>query len=214
MELFLLGLLLRCLPWGFQVYAAPTDVFMQSSGEEWDTIFKCATYVNLKKGEHFCKAGEKKQELFQIASGSLRVSKPTKEGSVQLGIMRTGEIGGEISFLFGGGVTVDLVADTDLVEVYVVGKTFVEKVFGENPHLAGKFYLFLASQISNRLRKKEDVLEKETKQEPTNQETVQQRANSLFSVQGGNSRPRSGTMFTFTKKADDKMPKYKPFFYY
>lgn len=63
--------------------------------------------------------------------------------------MNAGEIFGEITFMFGGGAAVSIVADEDTV-IYTIERTQVDKLFQIRPDLGGKFYKFLASQIGKR----------------------------------------------------------------
>ena len=64
--------------------------------------------------------------------------------------MKTDDIFGEITYLFGGGATVSIIADDDDVRIYTIDKSALHDLFLTKPELAAKFYKFLATQIGNR----------------------------------------------------------------
>lgn len=101
------------------------------------------------------KQGQESQALYQIIRGSCTVESAKEDGtsSVQLGKMRKGEIFGELTFLFGGTVSVSVVSQQ--CDVMIVSRLALQKFFKTQPSLSPKFYCYLASQIANRLRSKE-----------------------------------------------------------
>ncbi len=59
---------------------------------------------------------------------------------------------GEISFLEGNVASASVIADED-ADVYIINGSFIDNLLRAEPALAGRFYHFLACNLSRRLRK-------------------------------------------------------------
>ena len=136
----------------------PEDFETKLTARAWELIFEFAKCKNYKKNEVIVKQGEVIKRIYQIGNGSCRVELPGDTPTV-LGKMNTGDIFGEITFMFGGGATVSIVADEEETRIYTIDKTSLHGLFSTKPELAGQFYKFLATQIGRR------VLPKHLKQE-------------------------------------------------
>jgi len=69
--------------------------------------------------------------------------------------METGELFGEISFLQNIKTTASIVADQDDVEVYYLDENSLNVLFTRYPALAGRFYKYMVSVLSTRLKQRE-----------------------------------------------------------
>lgn len=67
---------------------------------------------------------------------------------------------GEMSFLFGGCATASIIAEGSHVKIYVIERTSLYLLFIHYPHLAGKFYNYLANILAVRLSERELELRK------------------------------------------------------
>jgi len=129
------------------------------SQEEWGLILdgsECVTYMRdqviLRQGDNF-------EKIYQIGNGIVRVEKTLEDGKIEiLGRMGTSEMFGEISFLGGGvGASVNIISDQNNVDIYVIGKGYIEQLFKEykDTGIEGKFYKFLSLVLSRRIRQRE-----------------------------------------------------------
>lgn len=136
-----------------------------SHSETWQTLFNGAKCTRYAKDEIILKAGDVSRKVYQIGVGLCRVEARTNSGErgQLLGRMKTGEIFGEITYLFGGGVCVNIVAD-DEVDIYSLEREQLLELFAIHPDMAARFYKFLAIQISNRVRKGENLIAKSKSQ--------------------------------------------------
>eukprot|EP01114_Cavostelium_apophysatum_P022767 TRINITY_DN8350_c0_g1_i1.p1 TRINITY_DN8350_c0_g1~~TRINITY_DN8350_c0_g1_i1.p1 ORF type:complete len:952 (-),score=273.46 TRINITY_DN8350_c0_g1_i1:46-2901(-) len=135
----------------------PRTTYFQSQNplvmteREWEKLFQCATLTTYKKDEEILAMGEEIQRIFQIGKGICRVELVNAGSRTPIGKMKSGEIFGEITYLFGGGANVSIVADSE-VKIYTIERTSLMEFFGNRPELAAKFFKFLATQISKRLK--------------------------------------------------------------
>jgi CRP-like cAMP-binding protein len=65
----------------------------------------------------------------------------------------------EISFLEGTKASASVVAAEDGTEVYIMSKKNLQLLFFCKPPLAGRFYQFLATTLSGRLKDREMTLQ-------------------------------------------------------
>lgn len=137
---------------------------LSSLYESWQILFNGAKCNRYAKDAIILRAGEVSRKVYQIGSGLCRVEVWNGDKKQLLGRMKTGEIFGEITYLFGGRVCVNIIADEEDVEIYSLEKEQLQKLFDIQPDLAAKFYKFLAVQISNRLRKGERLVAKSQSQ--------------------------------------------------
>jgi hypothetical protein len=125
--------------------------------------------------------------------------------------MNSGDIFGEITYLFGGGATVSIVADDD-VRVYIIDKTSLQGLFSSKPDLAGKFYKFLAMQIGRRVLPKHLTAEMEAQRRKTRSSSLASETNEFLETLNGTSPSEFGKKTkrrkSFSKKYDLDENKY------
>lgn len=139
----------------------PSRVFGEESEEilsfdDWAVLMKDSKCLKFKKNEVITKEGEWATKIYQIAKGNCRVEKLKDDGTTSvLGLMRTGELFGEISFLEGIKTTASIVAEEDETEVYVIDGASLQVLFVRQPALGGRFFQYLSMILSHRLKDRE-----------------------------------------------------------
>lgn len=83
--------------------------------------------------------------FYQIGKGTCRVEKLVDNKSVQLGVMFTGEIFGEISLLEGVRTSASILADEADTEIYVIdGNSLKVSISSIVSSINGRFYSFVS----------------------------------------------------------------------
>jgi len=128
--------------------AAVADLSL--SQEDWALILEGSECVTYMKDQFILREGENFDSIYQIGNGIVRIEKRFGEKVEILGTMGTSEMFGEISFLGGDGASVDIVADQNNVDIYIIGKAYIEGFFKhKDTGIEGKFYkIFMFGVIS------------------------------------------------------------------
>lgn len=177
---------------------------------EWDEIISLATVASFEKDKIIMKEGQTNQSLYQIINGICAVERLREDGTgrVELGRMRKGEIFGELTFLLGGTASVSVVAQSSHVDILIINKLDLQPFFQKRMDLCPKFYKYLATQISNRIRSKEaqdeelELLETNANTSLTRTRTgtfqltsdVTSNSEDLFNILPSKGRDRSSTI--------------------
>jgi len=128
------------------------------SQEDWGLILEGSECVTYMKDQVILREGDNFENIYQIGSGIVRMEKTHEDGRIEiLGTMGTSEMFGEISFLGGVGASVSIVSDQNSVDIYIIGKGYIEQLFSKykDTGIEGKFYKFLALVLSRRIRQRE-----------------------------------------------------------
>ena len=106
-----------------------------------------------KTGEVVIKEGDKIDELLIMQRGKLRVIHGSRQAAAGefVGPLGPGNAVGEMSFLDGGGASATLIADGD-AELLAVPKSVLDELVEKDPAFAGRLYLSLFLEISQKLR--------------------------------------------------------------
>lgn len=139
-----------------RIFGEESEVIL--SFDDWAVLMKDSKCLKLKKNEIIIKEGELATKIYQIARGNCRVERlRDDETNNVLAIMRTGELFGEISFLEGVKTTASIVAEDDATEVYVIDGASLRILFVRQPALGGRFFQYLATILSHRLKDREAI---------------------------------------------------------
>jgi CRP-like cAMP-binding protein len=76
--------------------------------------------------------------------------------------MEKGAMFGEMSFLVSGCATASIIAEGSHVKIYVIEQKSLFLQFIHSPHLAGRFYSYLANILAARLSERELEINKKT----------------------------------------------------
>jgi serine/threonine protein kinase/CRP-like cAMP-binding protein len=121
------------------------------TSDDWDLLLTGAKFETLRKNQVIIAQDESATRIYQIAKGACRAEKDAR----RLGTMKTGEVFGEISFLEGGKTTASVIADEDGTEIYIIDGGLLKVLFIRQPGLAGRFFNYLATMLSARLKERE-----------------------------------------------------------
>eukprot|EP00002_Diphylleia_rotans_P019022 TRINITY_DN367_c0_g3_i1.p1 TRINITY_DN367_c0_g3~~TRINITY_DN367_c0_g3_i1.p1 ORF type:complete len:856 (+),score=164.65 TRINITY_DN367_c0_g3_i1:55-2622(+) len=116
--------------------------------KDWALFQEGAKVVAFTKDTPILREGERGRNMYQVARGRVRIE---KNGQV-LRTMEQGQFFGEISFLEGGSASATVIADENPTAVYIIDGHFIEGLLKVEPGLPGRFYNYLALQLSDRLR--------------------------------------------------------------
>jgi len=129
---------------------------------DWDLILKDAKLIRFSKNDIIIQEGDRFQRIFQVASGSCRVEKKKEDGhNTVLGSINPNQTFGEISFLQGEGATASVIANEEIVEIYVIEGYIISNLFDAYPGFGGRFFKYLAYTVNNRLRVREGEVVKD-----------------------------------------------------
>jgi serine/threonine protein kinase/CRP-like cAMP-binding protein len=121
------------------------------TSDDWDLLLSGAKCETLARDTVIIAQDEWATRIYQIAKGSCRAEKDGK----RLGAMQSGEVFGEISFLEGVKTTASVIADQDNTEIYIIEGGMLKVLFVRQPALAGRFFNYLATMLSTRLKERE-----------------------------------------------------------
>lgn len=135
----------------FQVYE---PIMTQN---DWRLLLQGARIVQYQKGEYIIREGDTRKRVFHIITGKCVTEKDLQSTShdtrIVVNTMSENETFGEISFL-SEKASANVRAETD-VQIYVIDWTWINILFVKHPKLAGRFYHYLASMITHRIKKQE-----------------------------------------------------------
>eukprot|EP01125_Pyxidicula_operculata_P006043 TRINITY_DN2111_c0_g1_i1.p1 TRINITY_DN2111_c0_g1~~TRINITY_DN2111_c0_g1_i1.p1 ORF type:complete len:1230 (-),score=380.39 TRINITY_DN2111_c0_g1_i1:146-3835(-) len=132
------------------------DNGLEPSTADWNNILEGTRKVRYNKDEAIIRQGEsKKPRLFQIEKGTCRIEKEIDGNVIVVGTIGEQSITGEISFLEGSGATASVISNTDDTTVLVIEGFFLDVLFEYFPGLSGRFYHFIATVLSTRLKARE-----------------------------------------------------------
>jgi len=124
--------------------------------DDWDELFEGAEVKMYSKDQTVLEEGkETTQSLFCIELGTCRVEqvRPEDDKIEILGIFYTKEMFGEISFLRKSLATASVIANEDGVLISAINGATIERMKKKKKGFAGRFYRYLATVISTRLKK-------------------------------------------------------------
>jgi len=114
-------------------------------------LLSVADSLEYTKGEIILAEGERRCAIFLIREGAVRVERAHMGFNVEISLLQSGEIFGEMSFVEEFGASASVVAQSD-VKVDVIAEEHVEAVGREDQSFFGGFYRSVAEVLSRRLR--------------------------------------------------------------
>jgi len=123
--------------------------------DDWDELFQGAEVRMYSKGQCVIEEGKEASHLFCIELGTCRVEqvRPEDDKVQILGIFYTKEMFGEISFLRKSLATASVIANEDSVLISAINRATIERMKKKKKGFAGRFFRYLATVISSRLKK-------------------------------------------------------------
>jgi extracellular factor (EF) 3-hydroxypalmitic acid methyl ester biosynthesis protein len=110
-----------------------------------------AKRVSFSKGQELIGQGSRRQEVFILRSGHVRVERSHLGRGIAVTRLGPGDVIGEMSFLDPEGATASVVADED-VQADLIDRDNLDSLLMSVPSLATRFYRSLALVLSHRLR--------------------------------------------------------------
>lgn len=101
--------------------------------------------------EVIVREGERTRSLYILRSGSARVERSHGEFSVEISVLKQGELFGEMGFVEEFSASASVIALSEC-EVEVVSEELVQAAADDEPAFAGRFYQSIAYILSRRLR--------------------------------------------------------------
>eukprot|EP01123_Difflugia_compressa_P012964 TRINITY_DN5775_c0_g1_i2.p1 TRINITY_DN5775_c0_g1~~TRINITY_DN5775_c0_g1_i2.p1 ORF type:complete len:404 (-),score=114.06 TRINITY_DN5775_c0_g1_i2:66-1145(-) len=135
------------------------DEGLAPSDEDWNKILEGTRSIHLLKDEYVIREGEShKQRLYQIAKGQCRIEKTVENGkTLEFGTITVNDVFGEISFLEGTGATASVISNIPDTVVHIIDGYYLDVLFDYYPGLSGRFYHYLATVLSARLKTREET---------------------------------------------------------
>lgn len=121
------------------------------TGEDHSLLRKDAKQASFRKDEEILDEGSRRQAIFVIRKGMVRVERSFLEKGIAVARLGPGSVFGEMAFLEETGASASVVADED-VEVDIIEGAALQGLLTSYPDLATRFYRSLAVTLSHRLR--------------------------------------------------------------
>eukprot|EP01126_Amoeba_proteus_P040307 TRINITY_DN4293_c0_g1_i10.p1 TRINITY_DN4293_c0_g1~~TRINITY_DN4293_c0_g1_i10.p1 ORF type:complete len:1171 (-),score=213.78 TRINITY_DN4293_c0_g1_i10:70-3582(-) len=130
------------------------EILMTES--DWIKLHKVFSLITPKKGDYIIRQGACDAKLFQLVKGECIVTKRqvmgNEEKDITIATLKN-EIFGQMSFLQKNvHRNANVVASTDGVMLYSLSEEQLHLVTAHDPHLAGRFYHYLATICAKRLK--------------------------------------------------------------
>ena len=109
----------------------------------------------LKPGENLFREGDPSNAMFLVSKGSVSIRKRRRGGEVELAVIYSGEMVGELSFFDRGNRSASAMAITD-VEVTEIDFESLEKIYANVPD----YLRTMMASVSERLRRANDQIRK------------------------------------------------------
>lgn len=132
-------------------------VFRYLTDHDTSSLMRGAQARAFQPGESILTQGARRQGIFVVRSGAVRVTRHTQGTSVVLAHLGPGEVFGEMSFLENTVASAAVVA-SGVTEIDVIEPEHVHRLLGSVPGFAGRFFQSLATFLSRRMRDRSDLL--------------------------------------------------------
>jgi RimJ/RimL family protein N-acetyltransferase len=130
-----------------------SDIFQGLSEGELSQLAQICKMVSYPEGKTICSEGECGSEIFVLAEGQASVrAKKTGDRKSKIGIIRQGEIFGEMSIIEDLPRVADLVTDIDS-KLVVIDRFELENLMNKNNHLGKIVMKNVAKGLSRKLRR-------------------------------------------------------------
>jgi CRP-like cAMP-binding protein len=105
-----------------------------------------AEIIKIKANEYLMKEGDDSAEMFLVKSGTFAVYKRKGNEEVQIGLIREGELVGEMAFIDKGPRSASIKALSDSVVIHIPIETF-EKTLKTMPRWFSLLFLTLTDRL-------------------------------------------------------------------
>lgn len=120
--------------------------------EERTQLGSFGEFVSLNEGDVLIDEGDPQDVLFMVISGLFHVQTEVTGRSILLGTLRAGDTVGEINMFDPGQASASVVSKS-FSEVWRIDRARLERYLEAHPRTAARFLVYIATQLSKRLRK-------------------------------------------------------------
>ena len=153
----LLGAVQLITLWDFLLLKLKRDItkesplFMNLSRSEAKKVVLLGSIRSASRNEYIIRQGETGEEMYMIITGKVKVTVDSEGKSKELGILKDGDIVGEMALVGGGTRSANVIAleDTELLKI---DDKSLDRVRRRFPRIAAKLFLNISRVLSNRLK--------------------------------------------------------------
>ncbi|HEV3257776.1 MAG TPA: cyclic nucleotide-binding domain-containing protein [Gemmataceae bacterium] len=145
--------------------ATVENAFQYLTAADRERLLACSRPRSYAAGETILERGSRRQGIFIVRSGSVRVVSGGPHGPLAVAYLGEGEVFGEMSYLENQGASSSVLAAGPCT-VDVIEREHVYGLLGSVPGLAGRFFQSLATLLSRRLRRTNVLLEQSFERRP------------------------------------------------
>jgi len=123
------------------------SVFHGFTDEEVERCLARSNVIECAKGDRVLKKGGVARNIFVVLDGTLEA----RDGDKVVGVIRTGEVFGEMAFLLERPRTLDVDAASDAVRVLSLSESTLRKMVAEDPDVAAKLLFNVSKMLCVRI---------------------------------------------------------------
>jgi CRP-like cAMP-binding protein len=132
-----------------EIEAQNISAFHAFTDEEVERCLARSNVIECAGGDRVLKKGGAARNIFVVLDGMLEA----RDGERVVGVIRTGEVLGEMAFLLERPRLLDVYAVTDSVRVLSLSESTIRTMVAEDPAVAAKLLFNIAKMLSVRIVK-------------------------------------------------------------
>jgi CRP-like cAMP-binding protein len=132
-----------------EIEAQNISAFHAFSDEEVERCLARSNVIECARGDRVLKKGGAARNIFVVLHGTLEA----RDGEQVVGVIRTGEVFGEMAFLLERPRTLDVYAASDSVRVLSLSESIIRAMVAEDPAVAAKLLFNISKMLCVRIVK-------------------------------------------------------------
>jgi hypothetical protein len=132
-----------------EIEAQNISAFHAFTDEEVERCLARSNVIECANGDRVLKKGGAAHNIFVVLDGTLEA----RDGEKVVGVIRTGEVFGEMAFLLERPRTLDVYAASDSVRVLSLSESIIRAMVAEDPAVAAKLLFNIAKMLCVRIVK-------------------------------------------------------------
>ena len=132
-----------------EIEAQKISAFHAFTDEEVERCLARSNVIECASGDHVLKKGGAARNIFVVLDGTLEA----RDGEQVVGVIRTGEVFGEMAFLLERPRTLDVYAASDPVRVLSLSESTIRTMVAEDPAVAAKLLFNISKMLCVRIVK-------------------------------------------------------------
>jgi predicted GNAT family N-acyltransferase len=132
-----------------EIEAQDISAFHAFSDDEVERCLARSNVIECAAGDRVLKEGGVARNIFVVLDGTLEA----RHGDQVVGVIRSGEVFGEMAFLLERPRTLDVYAASDSVRVLSLSESTIRKMVGEDPGVAAKLLFNISKMLCVRIVK-------------------------------------------------------------